>query len=229
MRVVMQRVTSASVTVEKRTVGEIKKGLLLLVGITGDDTKKDAELIVRKCLNTRLWPDKENPDRGWASSVVDNDYELLVVSQFTLYGKLKKGNKPDFHMAMPPDQATVEFDHLLEMFRKSYKAERIQQGEFGAMMKVALENDGPVTIYLDSADWQDPGSQSQGANGIPKGQKSAEEKGEAILKAGGEKGKGRKEKTESTASRSVEGKSTEGTQKLEEVEDGGLTKEVTDS
>nr|POF02945.1 d-tyrosyl-trna(tyr) deacylase [Quercus suber] len=102
----------------------------------------------RKVLNMRLFPN-ESTGKGWDHNVMQKNYEVLLVSQFTLYGILK-GNKPDFHVAMPPQTAKPFYASLVERFQKSYKPDAIKDGVFGAMMQVNLVNDGPVTMQLDS-------------------------------------------------------------------------------
>lgn len=149
MRAVVQRVASASVEVEGRIVSEIGPGLLVLVGIHDSDTDADADYICRKVLNMRLFPN-EKTGRAWDHSVMQKNSGVLLVSQFTLYGTLK-GNKPDFHVAMPPQRAKPFYESLVEKFRKSYNPDLIKDGLFGAMMKVNLVNDGPVTLQLDSS------------------------------------------------------------------------------
>ncbi|KAK1301567.1 hypothetical protein QJS10_CPB12g01054 [Acorus calamus] len=149
MRAVVQRVASASVEVEGRMVSEIGPGLLVLVGLHESDVESDAEYICRKVLNMRLFPN-EKTGKAWDQSVVQRNYGVLLVSQFTLYGILK-GNKPDFHVAMPPQRAKPFYDSLVDRFRRSYNADAIKDGIFGAMMKVNLVNDGPVTMQLDSS------------------------------------------------------------------------------
>ncbi|XP_044460787.1 D-aminoacyl-tRNA deacylase isoform X2 [Mangifera indica] len=146
MRAVVQRVTSASVEADGRIVSEIGPGLLVLVGLHESDTDSDADYICRKVLNMRLFPN-ENTGKGWD---FNKNYEVLLVSQFTLYGILK-GNKPDFHVAMPPQKARPFYDSLVEKFRKTYNVDAVKDGVFGAMMKVNLVNDGPVTMQLDSS------------------------------------------------------------------------------
>ncbi|XP_041027706.1 D-aminoacyl-tRNA deacylase [Juglans microcarpa x Juglans regia] len=148
MRAVVQRVASASVEVEGRIVSEIGPGLLVLVGLHESDSDADADYICRKVLNMRLFPN-ENTGRGWDQNVMQRNYEVLLVSQFTLYGFLK-GNKPDFHVAMQPQTAKPFYASLVERFQKSYNPDAIKDGIFGAMMKVSLINDGPVTMQLDS-------------------------------------------------------------------------------
>ncbi|XP_074272323.1 uncharacterized protein LOC141596144 [Silene latifolia] len=148
MRAVVQRVSSASVEVEGQIVSKIGPGYLVLVGILESDTDSDSDYICRKVLNMRLFPN-ETTGKSWDQSVMQRNYEVLLVSQFTLYGILK-GNKPDFHVAMPPLSAKPFYESLVEKFRKSYKADMIKDGIFGAMMKVNLVNDGPVTMQLES-------------------------------------------------------------------------------
>ncbi|KAK4770802.1 hypothetical protein SAY87_031334 [Trapa incisa] len=149
MRAVVQRVISASVEVEGRIVSEIGPGLLVLVGLHESDTDSDAEYICRKVLNMRLFPN-ESTGRGWDQNVMQMNYGVLLVSQFTLYGFLK-GNKPDFHVAMPPQMAKPFYESLVERFRKAYSPDAVKDGIFGAKMKVNLVNDGPVTMQLDSS------------------------------------------------------------------------------
>ncbi|XP_062095841.1 uncharacterized protein LOC133801613 [Humulus lupulus] len=148
MRAVVQRVASASVEVEGRTVSEIGPGLLVLVGIHESDSDSDAEYICRKVLNMRLFQNEET-GRGWDQNVMQRKYEILLVSQFTLYGFMK-GNKPDFHVAMAPQKAEPFYASLVDRFKKSYNPDVIKDGIFGAKMKVSLVNDGPVTMQLDS-------------------------------------------------------------------------------
>ncbi|ESR62689.1 hypothetical protein CICLE_v10016962mg [Citrus x clementina] len=149
MRAVVQRVASASVEVEGRLVSEIGPGLLVLVGLHESDTDADADYVCRKVLNMRLFPN-ENTGKGWDLNVMQKKYGVLLVSQFTLYGILK-GNKPDFHVAMPPQKAKPFYGSLVDKFRKSYNPDAIKDGVFGALMKVNLVNDGPVTMQLDSS------------------------------------------------------------------------------
>ncbi len=146
MRVIIQRVTEASVTVEQKIVGKIGKGLLVLVGFTTTDTFKEIDHLTNKILKLRLWSNKN--DVRWAESVVDQNLEVLCVSQFTLYTVLK-GNKPDFHLAMEPESANKMYEVFLDTLRKKYNPEKIQSGMFGGYMSVALVNDGPVTIDME--------------------------------------------------------------------------------
>ncbi|KAK9048549.1 hypothetical protein SSX86_032486, partial [Deinandra increscens subsp. villosa] len=146
MKAVVQRVASASVEVEGRMVSEIGPGLLVLIGIHELDTDSDADYICRKVLNMRLFPN-EKTGKTWDQNVMQKNYEVLLVSQFTLYGILK-GNKPDFHVAMAPDKAKSMYASLVQRFQTSYRSNAVRDGEFGAMMKVNLVNDGPVTMQL---------------------------------------------------------------------------------
>ncbi|CAK9327483.1 unnamed protein product [Citrullus colocynthis] len=148
MRAVVQRVASASVQVDGRTVSEIGPGLLVLVGLHDSDSDADADYICRKVLNMRLFPN-ETTGKAWDLNVMQKNYEVLLVSQFTLYGMLK-GNKPDFHVAMPPQRAKPFYASVVERLGKSYCPDAIKDGVFGAMMKVNLVNDGPVTMQIDS-------------------------------------------------------------------------------
>ncbi|KAJ1976111.1 D-tyrosyl-tRNA(Tyr) deacylase [Dimargaris cristalligena] len=148
MRAVIQRVTRASVMVDGSIVGSIGKGLCLLVGITNGDEPKDIEYLVRKILNLRLFDDEDG--KMWKKGVQDLDLEILSVSQFTLYAKTEKGLKPDFHLAMKSSLSKDFYERFLQKLKDDYRADRIQDGQFGAMMDVAIHNDGPVTIILDS-------------------------------------------------------------------------------
>lgn len=114
----------------------------MLVGIGTDDTKEDADYICKKLINIRLWDSPTDAKKKWNQSVKDLDYELLLVSQFTLYCKLN-GNKPDFHNAMKPDTSKAFFDAFVHQVKQEYKADKVQTGEFGAYMDVQIQNDGP--------------------------------------------------------------------------------------
>uniref|UniRef100_A0A7N0UHV7 D-aminoacyl-tRNA deacylase n=1 Tax=Kalanchoe fedtschenkoi TaxID=63787 RepID=A0A7N0UHV7_KALFE len=148
MRAVVQRVASASVEVEGRVVSRIGPGLLVLVGLHESDTESDADYMCRKVLNMRLFTN-EATSKPWDQNVMQKSYEVLLVSQFTLYGVLK-GNKPDFHVAMAPQKARPFYESIVERFKKSYREDAVKDGVFGAMMQVSLVNDGPVTMQLDS-------------------------------------------------------------------------------
>jgi D-aminoacyl-tRNA deacylase len=145
MRVVIQRVEASSVTVEGVVVGQIGRGLTLLVGIAPTDTDGDLDWIASKVLSLRVFP-SEGQDR-WDLSITDIQGELLVVSQFTLYGDCQKGRRPSFEGAAPPVQAEALFKRLVAILRESRL--KVETGQFGAMMQVAIANDGPVTLILE--------------------------------------------------------------------------------
>lgn len=145
MKAVIQRVTHADVKVDGKTVGEISSGLLLLIGIEEEDTKEDANWLVQKILNLRIFSDAEGKMN---LSVKDLNGEILCISQFTLIADYKKGNRPSFIKAAKPEKAIP----LLEDFQGFLLESglKIESGIFGADMKVSLLNDGPVTIVMDS-------------------------------------------------------------------------------
>lgn len=149
MRVIYQRVTSASVTVEGRTVGAIGAGVLLLVGITAADTAADTEKMAKKIAGLRMFSDA---DGKFNDSLLDVKGSALAVSQFTLYANCRHGRRPDFLAAARPEQALPLFEEFVRQLRVA-GVEEVQTGEFGADMQVALVNDGPVTLVLDTADW----------------------------------------------------------------------------
>ncbi|GAA5923758.1 D-tyrosyl-tRNA(Tyr) deacylase [Sporobolomyces koalae] len=151
MRAVLQRCTSASVTVDGQVISSIGRGVLCLIGIGTDDTTHESEWLASKILGMRLFPDdQEGESWGWKKSVVDAGYEVLCVSQFTLMANLKKGSKPDFHGAMGSETSKAMYEDFLQDLRSKYQSDKIQDGRFGAMMDVQLTNDGPVTLILDS-------------------------------------------------------------------------------
>ncbi|REC60344.1 D-tyrosyl-tRNA(Tyr) deacylase [Chryseobacterium pennae] len=145
MKIVIQRVSEANVKVDGKTVGEIEKGLMLLVGIDENDEKADADWLVQKILNLRIFGDEDNKLN---LSVKDISGEILCISQFTLIADYKKGNRPSFIKAAKPDKAVPLFDYFKEEMAKS--GLKTESGIFGADMKVSLINDGPVTIVMDS-------------------------------------------------------------------------------
>ena len=145
MRIVLQRVSHASVTVEEKVIGKIQRGFLLLVGVTHDDTTEDMEYIVRKIVQMRIFEDEEGKLNR---SIQDIGGEILSVSQFTLYADTKKGNRPSFSKAAPGDVALEMFEQFNGLLRET--GVPVETGQFGADMKVELLNDGPVTILLDS-------------------------------------------------------------------------------
>jgi len=145
MRAVLQRVSSAKVTVEGSLTGEIEKGILVFLGISRDDTEADAIYLVNKTLNLRIFEDSEGKMNR---SLIDIDGGLLVVSQFTLYGDVRKGRRPSFIKAALPDKANELYRFFVNEAEKQIK--NVAEGKFQAMMNVELVNDGPVTILLDS-------------------------------------------------------------------------------
>ena len=154
MRAVIQRVKEAKVTVDGQIVGEIGRGLMVLVGIGREDTFRDIAWMVEKTANLRIFEADTSPETDETSegkldrSVVDIGGSLLLVSQFTLYGDCRKGRRPSFSDAMAPGEARRIFDLLVAKMRE--KVESVQTGIFQASMEVSLINEGPVTIILDS-------------------------------------------------------------------------------
>ena len=145
MRAVVQRVSRAAVRVESRSVAEIGPGLLVLVGIGANDTPEGAVYLAEKVADLRIFPDAEGKMNR---SVCDIQGDVLAVSQFTLFGDARKGRRPSFIRAAPPEQAEALYGRFLEALRE--RGVRVQSGVFRAMMEVELVNDGPVTILLDS-------------------------------------------------------------------------------
>lgn len=146
MRLVVQRVTSASVTIAGREVGAIGRGYLVLLGIERGDTPESGAWLARKLASARLFPD----DSGKLNrNLREVDGRALVVSQFTLFGTLDKGTRPDFHRAAPPDVARTLYETFLGQLEGEL-LEPVARGDFGADMQVALVNDGPVTILLEA-------------------------------------------------------------------------------
>ena len=146
MRIVVQRVQSAEVSVEKEIAGQISGGLLLLVGVEDADNDDDIAWLSKKILNMRIFPDDEKPMN---QSVQDIDGQILVVSQFTLHASTKKGNRPSFIKAAAPEKAERLYEKLIDRL-KTESALKVGSGRFGKMMEVSLINDGPVTIIIDS-------------------------------------------------------------------------------
>ncbi|KAI9138021.1 D-tyrosyl-tRNA deacylase 1 [Paraphysoderma sedebokerense] len=157
MKAVLQRVTSASVTVDSKIVSSIGRGFCVLIGIATCDTEDDMDYIIKKLLTLKLFPAvTETSTKQWAKNIQDIQGEILCVSQFTLHATTQKGTKPDFHRAMPPPTSKEFYDRFLMKIRQQYSSgtnaeeERIKDGVFGAMMSVNIVNDGPVTIVVDS-------------------------------------------------------------------------------
>ena len=147
MRALIQRVTSASVYVDDSSVGEIGIGLLVLIGIKNGDKETDVEYVVDKTTNLRIFPDNEGK---FDKSVADVGGSVLLVSQFTLYSNTRKGRRPSFTEAMPPEEAKDMFDAVTKVFEDTGVS--VQRGIFRSQMQVNLVNDGPVTIMIDSED-----------------------------------------------------------------------------
>lgn len=145
MKLVIQRVTHASVTVDNNVIGKIGKGYMVLIGLSDTDTKEIADKMLDKMIKLRIFEDengKTNP------SLADVGGELLLISQFTLYANCKKGNRPSFIEAGSPDHANALYEYIIEKCKE--RVDVVEQGEFGAEMKVELLNDGPFTVILDS-------------------------------------------------------------------------------
>ncbi|HKM03856.1 MAG TPA: D-aminoacyl-tRNA deacylase [Lachnospiraceae bacterium] len=145
MKLLIQRVLEATVTVEDKPIGEIAKGLFILVGITDKDTQITVDKMVTKALNLRIFSDKNDKIN---LSLLDVKGSLLIVSQFTLYADCHKGNRPSFINAGSPDHALRLYEYMIERCKESVA--NVQHGSFGADMQVSLINDGPFTISLDS-------------------------------------------------------------------------------
>ena len=147
MRFVIQRVSEACVEVEKKQVGKINKGFLVLIGISNEDDEKIADVMIRKLINLRIFQDEKGKMN---LSLKDVEGELLLVSQFTLYGNCKDGNRPSFTKSAKYEKANELYEYIIKECKKTNI--NVQTGIFGADMKVSLLNDGPVTIILDSED-----------------------------------------------------------------------------
>ncbi len=146
MKIVLQRVSEASVTVESKKVADIQKGLLILVGIEDADTQEDIDWLAGKIIKMRIFGDENDVMN---CSVQDIDGEIIVVSQFTLHASTKKGNRPSYIKAAKPDFAIPMYERFVEALEKEFN-KKVQTGIFGADMKVSLLNYGPVTIVMDS-------------------------------------------------------------------------------
>jgi D-tyrosyl-tRNA(Tyr) deacylase len=133
-------------------VSSINAGIVALVGLKSTDTETDLMYCAKKLIGCKLWSNET--DKPWRTSVVARDYEILCVSQFTLYGTLNKKNVPDYKLSMKSDQATLLYDRFKTLLGEMHKPERVKDGVFGAHMDVALVNDGPVTLVVDSEDDQ---------------------------------------------------------------------------
>ena len=145
MRAVVQRVSRAKVAVDGEITGEIGRGLLILLGVAVNDTESDLDYLVEKIVNLRIF---EDADDKMNLSLIDIKGEMLVVSQFTLYGDTRRGRRPSFITAAPPQKANELYEYFVEKARRQIA--KVGTGRFQAMMDVELVNDGPVTIMLDS-------------------------------------------------------------------------------
>ncbi len=146
MRALIQRVKESSVTIEGKLHSKIGKGLLVLLGVTHTDTSQGAQYLARRCADLRIFED----DQGKMNlSVKDTQGEIMVVSQFTLYGDTRKGNRPSFIDAAPPEKANALYEEFVGYLRNEIGSERVATGVFRAMMDVQLINDGPVTVMVE--------------------------------------------------------------------------------
>lgn len=145
MKLVIQRVTHASVTVDNNVIGKIGKGYMVLIGVYDTDTKEIADKMLDKMIKLRIFEDENGKTN---LSLADVGGELLLISQFTLYANCKKGNRPSFIEAGSPDHANALYEYIIEKCKE--RVDVVEQGEFGAEMKVELLNDGPFTVILDS-------------------------------------------------------------------------------
>lgn len=146
MKAVIQRVSEASVTIGGTKVADIRKGLLVLIGFEESDSKEDQDWLVSKIVNLRIFDDENHVMN---LSVKDTDGEIIIVSQFTLHASTKKGNRPSYIKAAKPEIAIPLYESFIQQMRVEFGKE-IQTGQFGADMKVALLNDGPVTLIIDT-------------------------------------------------------------------------------
>lgn len=147
MRAVIQRVTKSSVVVDGNVVGDIDKGLLILLGVGPEDDSKDIDYLSDKIVNLRIFEDEDNKMN---LSLLDIEGDLLIVSQFTLLGDVRKGRRPNFSNAAKPDIAEKMYEDFIEKCKSYEGLNKVESGVFGADMKVELLNDGPVTILIDS-------------------------------------------------------------------------------
>ena len=145
MKLAIQRVTHASVTVDNNVIGKIGKGYMVLIGVSDTDTKEIADKMLDKMIKLRIFEDENGKTN---LSLADVGGELLLISQFTLYANCKKGNRPSFIEAGSPDHANALYEYIIEKCKE--RVDVVEQGEFGAEMKVELLNDGPFTVILDS-------------------------------------------------------------------------------
>ena len=147
MRFLIQRVQEASVSIDGETVGAIDQGFCVLIGVSEEDTRETADLMVRKMLGLRIFQDENEKTN---LSLADVGGSLLLISQFTLYADCRKGNRPSFVKAGSPDKANELYEYIIEKCAESGR--KVERGVFGAYMKISLINDGPFTVMLDSED-----------------------------------------------------------------------------
>ena len=188
MKFVIQRVTKGCVRVEGQIVGQIGKGLMILVGLTEGDTEEYIDHVVDKFLNIKLFDDEKGA--RWKESVKSLGLDLLLVSQFTLYNTLK-GNKPDFHFAMEGNKANELFDKIVKRTKEKYNEKKVQTGKFGEYMFIEMECDGPVTI-----NWEYPTQKlidNINNNNVKKGKDNNENKNKEKKEG---KGKNKKDKNQ---------------------------------
>ncbi|CAD6606996.1 AQG_2a_G0007010.mRNA.1.CDS.1 [Saccharomyces cerevisiae] len=148
MKIVLQKVSQASVVVDSKVISSIKHGYMLLVGISIDDSMAEIDKLSKKVLSLRIFKDESR--NLWKKNIKEANGEILSVSQFTLMAKTKKGTKPDFHLAQKGHIAKELYEEFLKLLRSDLGEEKVKDGEFGAMMSCSLTNEGPVTIILDS-------------------------------------------------------------------------------
>lgn len=147
MKFVIQRVSHASVTVDNNMIGKINKGFLVLIGIGSEDTRKEADVLIRKMCGLRIFEDMDGKTN---LALKDVNGEVLLISQFTLYANCRKGNRPSFIEAGNPQKANELYEYIIAECKKQLPV--VETGSFGADMKVELLNDGPFTIILDSSE-----------------------------------------------------------------------------
>ena len=147
MRAVIQRVNEASVQVENQVTGSIKKGMVILLGVQNGDTEEDVRWLAEKCINLRIY---DNEEGKFHFSLLDIEGEVLVISQFTLYGDCKKGRRPSFTEAALPELAETLYNRFVQVMRE--KGMKVETGVFAARMLVNIQNSGPVTLIVDSRD-----------------------------------------------------------------------------
>jgi D-tyrosyl-tRNA(Tyr) deacylase len=148
MKLVIQRVNSAKVTVDNKITGKINKGILIYLGISKDYNRQKLDWMVNKLLTLRLWQDEENENKGFQKNIEQIRGEILIVSQFTLFGDCTQGTKPKFNNSMEAQMAKEIYELFLEKLKEKTRL-NIQTGEFQAMMQVESVNDGPITIILE--------------------------------------------------------------------------------